>query len=87
MASPSANQRPTAARQTSYSHQTPRDENQNPKLPARAQTFQNGASLPAKGDAFDTAENPDDDNENIEITRASIDLSDLPIELVTFTDR
>jgi hypothetical protein len=41
------------------------------------------AALP---DAFETAEDSDGEG-NVEVTRASIELDDLPIELITLTDK
>ncbi|KAF4338596.1 VPS9 [Fusarium beomiforme] len=58
------------------------------KVPKRAHTFAH-ASTATDGttspDAFDTAEHSDSDD-GIEITRASIELDILPIELITLTD-
>lgn len=84
--------RPGSARISSFSHG---DENDSLKPPRRAHTFQNGspvakdaaiAEAPGAPDAFETAENTDTED-GIEITRASIELDVLPIELITLTDR
>lgn len=88
--------RPGATRVATFSQQTQPNEDERLKLPKRANTFEH-ASLteknrakadaePAGPDAFETGDNTDNED-NIEITRASIELDDLPIELITLTDR
>lgn len=89
--SPSA-QRPPSARVSSFSHQAGRDDGDSLRPPKRAHTFQNGSPvdksspLSERPDAFETADSSDTDD-GIEITRASVELDVLPIELVTLTDR
>jgi hypothetical protein len=85
--------RPTARRLPS-SAQSGRDEGDSALLkpPKRAQTYPHGSPVDAKGDKSDGADafenNEDSDPEpGLEITRASIELDVLPIELVTLTDR
>ncbi|KAH8176206.1 vacuolar sorting protein 9 (VPS9) domain-containing protein [Sarocladium implicatum] len=72
------------------------DENEAPKpSPKKTSSFRSDLSkeekpaakelAPALHDAFENADNTDDDD-NIEITRASVDLDELPIELVQLID-
>jgi hypothetical protein len=87
--------RPGIARHTTFSPRPVPDENDALRPPKRANTFQNGSpgekprnaskNDPEHPDAFETGDNSDDDAAN-EITRASIELDDLPIELITLTD-
>ena len=87
----STSARPTTSRVSSFSLQSDRPDQDAVKPPKRAQTFQ--ATSPsgkenASSSAFDVSESPDnDDGIEIEVTRASIELDVLPIELVTLTDR
>lgn len=86
--------RPSAApRGASYSHQ-PVDNKSSPSRPQRAQTFQNDVSPGKKpetpGHSAFEADDDDDESDNedaAEVTRASIELDVLPIELVSLTDR
>lgn len=100
MASPSRDKspaaRPGAPRVASFSHQpgdNDRDDGDALKPPKHAQTFHNGSPVPGKrdksdaSDAFETNDDNSDADEGVEITRASIELDVLPIELVTLTDR
>ncbi|KAL3964606.1 hypothetical protein ACCO45_001610 [Purpureocillium lilacinum] len=80
--------RPAASRAPSFPQHSPgavadRDALKPPK---RAHTFHNGAPAgPSDGpDAFETSET--DPEDNVEVTRASVELDDLPIELITLTD-
>ncbi|KAL7784602.1 hypothetical protein V8C37DRAFT_395601 [Trichoderma ceciliae] len=85
--------RPSPDRPSSYSHQPSSTKTSSFETPKRAHTYHSaspskkhdaGASTESP-DTFDTAENSD--NEDFpEITRASIELDDLPIELITLTD-
>ncbi|KAL6791879.1 hypothetical protein J3E68DRAFT_55369 [Trichoderma sp. SZMC 28012] len=86
--------RPSPDRLSSYSHQTSTTSTASRETPKRAHTFHSPSPSEKHGDAgtnagapdtFDTAENSDND-EPPEITRASIELDDLPIELITLTD-
>lgn len=72
------------------------DENEQPKsIGARPQTVDDKAvahtasetpsPAPDEPDAFENADDSDDDN--VEITRASVDLDELPIELVQLIDK
>lgn len=75
------------------------NENEPPKpSPKKTTSFQSDSSRGEKAstpaaiesdgpDAFENAENTDDDDVNIEITRASVDLDELPIELVQLIDK
>jgi hypothetical protein len=87
----STSARPTTSRVSSFSVQSDRADHDAAKPARRAQTFQ--ATSPsgkenASSSAFDVSESPDnDDGIEIEVTRASIELDVLPIELVTLTDR
>jgi hypothetical protein len=88
--------RPGITRLSSFSPRPVPDENEALRPPKRAHTFQNGSpgeKSPAPQtndsehpDTFETGDNSDDDAAN-EITRASIELDDLPIELITLTDK
>ncbi|KAL6692651.1 hypothetical protein J3F84DRAFT_383463 [Trichoderma pleuroticola] len=86
--------RPSPDRLSSYSHQPSTASIASRETPKRAHTFHSPSPSEKHGDAganagapdtFDTAENSDND-EPPEITRASIELDDLPIELITLTD-
>ncbi|KAF4979623.1 hypothetical protein FZEAL_4180 [Fusarium zealandicum] len=92
--SDSASARPSAPRTASYSQKsrTPASNNDDRlQVPKRAHTFANTTSAAettnsaAPPDAFETGEHSDTDD-GIEITRASVELDILPIELVTLTD-
>lgn len=75
----------------SYPDSAHRNENDRLELPKRAHTFHNG-SIPEvqpnydAPDAFDTAEHSENDDVT-ETARASVELDELPIELITLTDR
>ena len=73
------------------------NENEPPKpSPKKTASFRSDSSKetklsipttgPSKPDAFETADQSDDDD-HIEITRASVDLDELPIELVQLIDK
>lgn len=78
-------------RMPSYPDSAHRNENDRLELPKRAHTFHNG-SIPEvqpnhdAPDAFDTAEHSENDDVT-ETARASVELDELPIELITLTDR
>ncbi|OAA38134.1 VPS9 domain protein [Metarhizium rileyi] len=74
----------------SYSSTPSRSDNARLELPKRAHTFHNGAAPDIEPgndapDAFDTADHSETDD-NTETARASIELDELPIELITLTD-
>ncbi|KFG86135.1 VPS9 domain protein [Metarhizium anisopliae] len=77
-------------RMPSYPDSAHRNENDRLELPKRAHTFHNG-SIPEVQpnhdgpDAFDTAEHSENDDVT-ETARASVELDELPIELITLTD-
>ncbi|KAG8416589.1 hypothetical protein J3458_007166 [Metarhizium acridum] len=77
-------------RMPSYPDSAHRNENDRLELPKRAHTFHNG-SIPKvqpdydAPDAFDTAEHSENDDVT-ETARASVELDELPIELITLTD-
>jgi len=81
--------RPAASRAPSFPQHSPGAvaDRDSLKPPKRAHTFHNGAPAgPSDGpDAFETSET--DPEDNVEVTRASVELDDLPIELITLTDR
>ncbi|KAM4060161.1 vacuolar sorting protein 9 (VPS9) domain-containing protein [Hirsutella rhossiliensis] len=90
--------RQPATRMPSYPQVSVRDENDCLKPPKRAHTFHNGSPTQKHReqsrlhpidntgpDAFETAE-PTDNDDAHDMTRASVDLDDLPIELITLTD-
>lgn len=88
--------RPSPDRLASYSNQLNSNSKPSFPTPQRAHTFHSPSPSEKNGDAgantktpdtFDTTENNSDNEDFPEITRASIDLDDLPIELITLTDR
>ena len=87
--------RPAPERGASYSHQSTTTTAPRIEPPKRAHTFHSASPSEKLGtagtdaeapDTFDTADNSDNE-EFPEITRNSIELDDLPIELITLTDR
>lgn len=84
--------RPNAPRIASFSHHNDRDTNDSLRPPKRAQTYQSGSPVedrrgkPQSPSAFENNEDSDPED-GIEITRASVELDVLPIELVSLTDR
>ncbi|KAF4968250.1 hypothetical protein FSARC_4341 [Fusarium sarcochroum] len=92
--SESSSARPATTRTASHSHtpKTPASRSDDRlKVPKRAHTFANatsaldGADSAVSPDAFETGEHSDSDD-GVEITRASVELDILPIELITLTD-
>lgn len=82
--------KPPAAPARVSSHDAPsssRRASENIQLPKRAHTFQNDGGKAQPPDAFETSQDADDAEEPAENSRTSIDLDELPIELVTLTDR
>jgi hypothetical protein len=88
--------RPSPDRIASYSNQPTSNSKNSIPVPKRAHTFHSPSPSEKNGDAgvntetpdtFDTTENNSDNEEFPEIPRASIELDDLPIELITLTDR
>ncbi|KAJ3487824.1 hypothetical protein NLG97_g6321 [Lecanicillium saksenae] len=83
--------KPAAARVNSHDAPQSRLTRDGIQLPKRAHTFQNDG---ARGqddqaqppDAFETSQDTDDNEEPADTGRGSIDLDELPIELVTLTD-
>lgn len=84
-------------RMPSYSNpaaQDDKDDNNRLKLPKRAHTFQNGSPHEirphnyedATPDAFEAGDHSETED-NTETARPSVDLDELPIELITLTDR
>ncbi|KAJ4010394.1 hypothetical protein NW752_005068 [Fusarium irregulare] len=85
--------RPSATRTASHTHTaktTASSSGDRLAIPRRAHTFANATpsadDSAASPDAFETGEHSDSDD-GIEVTRASIELDILPIELITLTDR
>lgn len=86
--------RPTPTRVPSHPTRTPSGTADPLTSPKRANTsYSDGDSSQvgergkvAQPDAFETAEHADNDDV-VETTRNSIELDDLPIELITLTDR
>ncbi|KAL6908770.1 hypothetical protein GGI43DRAFT_155261 [Trichoderma evansii] len=87
--------RPSPDRLASYSNQLNSNSKSSFSTPKRAHTYHSPSPSEKNGDAgantetpdtFDTTENNSDNEEFPEITRASIELDDLPIELITLTD-
>jgi hypothetical protein len=89
--------RPSPIRPGATPRQDKSEDTDSPKVPRRAHTFQNGtaveatasrskemnADVPESPDAFETTDN----DEVVEHPRASVDLDELPIELISLTDR
>lgn len=80
----------------SHSSAASRDDTDAPPSPKRAGTLQNGtanASKSAAGDdhkgpdAFETGNHSDHEEDHEEHTRTSVEMDELPIELITLTDR
>lgn len=94
----SSQARPSGPRGSSYSQKpSGTDDNDTLRLPKRAHTFAHSPTTSKinesaiheeRGpDAFETSEHSSDiDDGSMEMTRASVELDILPIELVTFTD-
>src|SRR6478735_4986722 len=85
--------RPSATRTASHTHTaktTASSSGDRLAVPRRAHTFANATPSTDESatspDAFETGEHSDSDD-GIEVTRASIELDILPIELITLTDR
>lgn len=88
--------RPGAALIPSFSISSTQDAPDRLAPPKRAHTIQNGATTEklrdrsdghaSAPDAFDTSEHTDNEDGN-DVIRTSVDLDDLPIELITLTDR
>lgn len=86
--------RPTTTRVPSYPTRTPSETADPLTSPKRANTVHsdsNSGQVGERGkvaqpDAFETSEHTDTDDV-VEDTRNSIELDDLPIELITLTDR
>lgn len=86
--------RPTPTRVPSHPIRTPSATADPLTSPKRAHTFHNDGESGQAGDhgkvaqpdAFETSEHTDNDDA-VENTRNSIELDDLPIELITLTDR
>ncbi|PON27324.1 hypothetical protein TGAM01_v203705 [Trichoderma gamsii] len=87
--------RPSPDRLASYSNQLNSNSKDSIPIPKRAHTFhspspseknKDAGSNTETPDTFDTTENNSDNEEFPEMTRASIELDDLPIELITLTD-
>jgi hypothetical protein len=90
--------RPSPLRPTTFNKSDKSDEPDSQKPPKRASTFQNGTTaasrsvssrtatpvmdLPQSPDAFETTDNEDGG----ELVRASVDMDELPIELISLTD-
>lgn len=91
----SSSARPPSSRVSSFSQESTKANNDDPlRLPKRAHTFTHASTaqknvIPEETgpDAFETGENSDAEDAHIEVTRASIELDVLPIELVTLIDR
>lgn len=88
--------RPSPDRNASYSNQPNSNSKSSFPTPKRAHTYHSPSASEKNGDAaattdtpdtFDTTENNSDNEDFPEIPRASIELDDLPIELITLTDR
>lgn len=59
-----------------------------PKPAPQAATTDQLPNKTSKQDTFETGDdNDDDDNDNVELSRASIDMDDIPIELVSKIDK
>ncbi|KAJ6446516.1 VPS9 domain-containingprotein [Purpureocillium lavendulum] len=81
--------RPAAPRVPSFPQHPPTSvpDRDTLKPPKRAHTFHNGAPAGASHgpDTFETSETTDPED-NVDVTRGSVELDDLPIELISLTD-
>ncbi|KAJ6784962.1 hypothetical protein PWT90_01761 [Aphanocladium album] len=83
--------KPAAARIHSHDAPQSRRTSESIQLPKRAHTYHNDGAAGQDGhaqppDAFETSQEADDNEEQADNGRGSIDLDELPIELVTLTD-
>lgn len=82
--------KPAASRLQSHDGTRGRKDSDGLKRMKRANTYhsdhQPDAAVPGAPDTFETAEHTDNED-TIENSRASIELDELPIELITLTDR
>ncbi|OAR00881.1 hypothetical protein LLEC1_07959, partial [Akanthomyces lecanii] len=82
---PAVSGKPVTARVTSHDASQSRRTSAGIQMPKRAHTFQNdGVAQPP--DAFEISQDADDHEEPAGNGRSSIDLDELPIELITLTD-
>ncbi|KAM3535892.1 hypothetical protein MY4038_000942 [Beauveria bassiana] len=82
---PVASSKPAAARINSHDASQSRQTSASTQLPKRAHTFHNDGAT-QRPDAFETSEDADDHDEAADTARKSVDLDELPIELVSLTD-
>ncbi|KAM3470170.1 hypothetical protein MY5147_006565 [Beauveria neobassiana] len=82
---PVASSKPAAARINSHDASQSRQTSTSTQLPKRAHTFHNDGAT-QRPDAFETSEDADDHDEAADTARKSVDLDELPIELVSLTD-
>ncbi|OAA77760.1 VPS9 domain protein [Akanthomyces lecanii RCEF 1005] len=82
---PAVSGKPAAARVNSHDAPQSRRTSASTQLPKRAHTFQNDGAA-QQPDAFETSQDADDHEEPADNGRSSVDLDELPIELVTLTD-
>ncbi|KAM0670761.1 hypothetical protein ACQRIU_001156 [Beauveria bassiana] len=82
---PVTSSKPAAARINSHDASQSRQTSTSTQLPKRAHTFHNDGAT-QRPDAFETSEDADDHDEAADTARKSVDLDELPIELVSLTD-
>ncbi|KAM3447150.1 hypothetical protein MY3296_008997 [Beauveria thailandica] len=82
---PVSSSKPAAARINSHDASQSRQTSASTQLPKRAHTFQNDGAT-QRPDAFETSDDAEDHDEAADTGRSSVDLDELPIELVTLTD-
>lgn len=81
--------KPSAPRVNSHDASRSRKASDSLQMPKRAHTYHaEPAGQDDAPDAFETSQDADDnDDDTADQTRSSIDLDELPIELITLTDR
>lgn len=83
---PAVSGKPATARINSHDAPQSRRTSASIHLPKRAHTFHNDGAA-RRPDAFETSQDSDEHEEPADNGRSSVDLDELPIELVTLTDR
>ncbi|KAJ2969808.1 hypothetical protein NQ176_g8478 [Zarea fungicola] len=86
-----SDRKPPASRVNSHDAPLSRKASASLQMPKRAHTFHNdtassGAKPPEGLDAFETSQDTDDNDNAGDNARKSVDLDELPIELITLTD-
>lgn len=87
-----SDKKPPASRVNSHDAPPSRKASGSLQMPKRAHTFHNdnasSSARPPEGlDAFETSQDADENDNAGDNARKSVDLDELPIELITLTDR